>query len=66
MESCGMQARIVRDEESNYVMEVGLVPEPTQLYGIAALVAGESNMHRLQGNNTGNNSAMTFIHLYMI
>jgi hypothetical protein len=36
-------------------MEVGLVPEPAQLYGIAALVAGESNMHRLQGKDTGNN-----------
>jgi hypothetical protein len=35
-------------------MEVGFVPEPPQLYGIAALVAGESHVHWLQCNDTGN------------
>jgi len=44
-----MQARIV-GEVVNYVMEVGFVPEPPQLYGIAALVAGESHVHWLQCN----------------
>ena len=33
-----------------YVMEVGFVPEPPQVYGITALVAREPHMHRLQGH----------------
>jgi hypothetical protein len=44
-------------------MEVGFVPEPPQLYGIAALVAGESHMHRLQANNTRNKSAMAVTYI---
>lgn len=30
------------------MMKIGLMPKPTQMYGVAASITGESNMHGLQ------------------
>lgn len=44
MESCPTQSKA----RFSYVVEVGFVPEPPQLYGVAALVAGEPHVHWLR------------------